>query len=226
MSEDTTTTTEETSVQADIVPQPEIVETQAVQAEEETQAADTQTSSDDAELLEWANKKGVKTDDPIAILKMAREAEKKMHETQSSIEAKALKQAVTTKGESEGLDDTSLLLSRLTVSEFYADHPDAKALDVTMGEIVNSKPHLANDLETVYELAKARVQPKEAIAAKQAGQREALAQVAKAEKAAPPQASATTREGVTQISDEQIANMTTAEYLAFKKDTGFNPFKG
>ena len=229
MSKDTTTTTEQESVQADVVsPQPEEPETQAVQAEEvsETSEADTtnQTeSSDDDELLAWAEKKGIKTDDPKVLLKMVKESEQKMHS--ATQEAKALKSTVNTVGEEQGYDETFQLINRLKVTEFYLNNPEAKQLDEQMAEIVTAKPYLAEDLETVYELAKARSSAVNNVAAKQQGQKEALAQVAKAEKAAPPNASATTREGVKQVDDAAIAAMSLAEYNAWKRESGFNPFK-
>jgi len=229
MSKDTTTTTEQESVQADVVsPQPEEPETQAVQAEEvsETSEADTtnQTeSSDDDELLAWAEKKGIKTDDPKVLLKMVKESEQKMHS--ATQEAKALKSTVNTVGEEQGYDETFQLINRLKVTEFYLNNPEAKQLDEQMAEIVTAKPYLAEDLETVYELAKARSSAVNNVAAKQQGQKEALAQVAKAEKAAPPNASATTREGVKQVDDAAIAAMSLAEYNAWKKESGFNPFQ-
>lgn len=224
MEEDTTTTTEQETVQADESSQPESPETQAVQSEEQSEETTDQTTSDeDAEILEWANKKGVKTDDPIALLKMVREGEKKMHTATN--EANALKNTINTTGEEQGYDDTSLLLNRLKVTEFYLNNPEAKALDEDMAEIVNKKPYLADDLETVFELAKARKSTVAMAAAKQTGRQEALAQVAQAEKAAPPNASATTRQGVSAVTDADIANMSAAEYIQYKQDhPEFNPF--
>jgi hypothetical protein len=222
--EDTTTTTEQETVQADESSQPESPETQAVQSEEQSEETTDQTTSDeDAEILEWANKKGVKTDDPIALLKMVREGEKKMHSATN--EANALKNTINTTGEEQGYDDTSLLLNRLKVTEFYLNNPEAKALDEDMAEIVNKKPYLADDLETVFELAKARKSTVAMAAAKETGRQEALAQVAQAEKAAPPNASATTRQGVANITDEDIGKMSAQEYLQFKQDhPEFKPF--
>lgn len=224
MEEDTTTTTEQETVQAQEIEQPESPETQAVQSEEQSEETTDQTTSDeDAEILEWANKKGVKTDDPIALLKMVREGEKKMHTATN--EANALKNTINTTGEEQGFDDTSLLLNRLKVTEFYLNNPEAKILDEDMAEIVNKKPYLADDLETVFELAKARKSTVAMAAAKETGRQEALAQVAKAEKAAPPNASATTRQGVANITDEDIGKMSAQEYLQFKQDhPEFKPF--
>lgn len=224
MEEDTTTTTEQETVQAQEIEQPESPETQAVQSEEQSEETTDQTTSDeDAEILEWANKKGVKTDDPIALLKMVREGEKKMHTATN--EANALKNTINTTGEEQGYDDTSLLLNRLKVTEFYLNNPEAKILDEDMAKIVTDKPYLADDLETVFELAKARKSTVAMAAAKETGRQEALAQVAKAEKAAPPNASATTRQGVANITDEDIGKMSAQEYLQFKQDhPEFNPF--
>jgi hypothetical protein len=226
MSEDTTTTTEQEPVQAEETPQPEQPETQAVQAEESNEeTADTtnQTDSSDDELMEWAEKKGIKTDDPKVLLKMVKESETKMHS--ATQEAKALKSTVNTIGEEVGLDDFSLRENRLRVLEFYLTNPDAKSLDEQMAEIVKAKPALADDLETVYELAKARSAATRELEAKKQGQKEALAAVAKAESAKPPQSSATTRESVGEVTDADIAKMTVAEYNQFKKDTGYNPFQ-
>lgn len=226
MEEDTTTTTEQETVQADESSQPESPETQAVQSEESDTSEDTtdQTTSDeDAEILEWANKKGVKTDDPIALLKMVREGEKKMHTATN--EANALKTSVNTINEEQGYDDTSALLNRLKVTEFYLNNPEAKTLDEDMAKIVTDKPYLADDLETVYELAKARKSTVAMATAKETGRQEALAQVAKAEKAAPPNASATTRQGVGKVTDEDIGKMSAKEYLQYRQDhPEFNPF--
>lgn len=224
MSDDTTTTTDADSVQAEEIPQLETSDTQAVQEVEETSDTTDQTdSSDETELMEWASKKGIQTDNTAALLKMVRESEKQMHN--ATQQAKELQSTVTTFGQDQGYDETSLLLNRLKVTDFYLNNPEAKQLDQQMAAIVTSKPYLAEDLETVYELAKARSNPIDAITARKVGQKEALAQVAKAEKAAPPNASATTRSGVKEFSDADIANMSLPEYNAWKKETGFNPFQ-
>jgi uncharacterized membrane protein YgaE (UPF0421/DUF939 family) len=227
MSVDTTTTTDVDSVQADESPELDTSTTQAVDVDNTSDTDQTtveaKESSEEAELLEWASKKGIKTDDPVAILKMARESEKMMHS--ATQEAKALKNSVEAVSEDEGLDRSDTLLNRLQVTEFYLNNPGAKDLDEQMAEIVTAKPYLANDLDTVYELAKSRASAVDNIAARQDGRKEALAQVAKAEKAAPPNASATTRQGKEDVTDADIANMTASEYIAFKKETGFDPFR-
>lgn len=231
--EDTTTSTVQDTVQAQETAQPEELGTQAVQeqvesvpdtTEEVTNSAPAEEStSEEAELLSWAEKKGVKTDDPVALLKMVRESEKKMHET--SQEARQLRETFNTIGEEQGLDDTSLLVNRLTVTDFYLNNPDARQYDDKMAQIVIERPYLANDLDTVYKLARFESAEAERLAQKQQVQKDTIAQVAKAEVAAPPQASASTRETApTEVTDEQIANMSLQEYEEWKKTTGYNPF--
>jgi len=229
MSEDTTTTTEEETVQAQETEQLEISETQAVQVEEtegdtqEEEATDTPDQTSDDETLEWATKKGLKLDDPIALAKMVRESEQRMHEATKA--ANALKTTIDTTGAEAGFDDTSLLLNRLKVNEFYLDNPEAKSLDDEMAKIVTEKPFLADDLSTVFELAKARSVATDTVNARKSGQQEALAQVAKAQKAAPPKASATTRQSPAAVTEEAIAAMSATEYVQFKKDNpDFKPF--
>ena len=231
--EDTTTSTVQDTVQAQETAQLEELGTQAVQeqvesvpdtTEEVTNSAPAEEStSEEAELLSWAEKKGVKTDDPVALLKMVRESEKKMHET--SQEARQLRETFNTIGEEQGLDDTSLLVNRLTVTDFYLNNPDARQYDDKMAQIVIERPYLANDLDTVYKLARFESAEQELLAQKQKVQKDTIAQVAKAEVAAPPQASASTRETApTEVTDEQIANMSLQEYEEWKKTTGYNPF--
>ena len=230
MSEDTTTSTDVDSGQAQETEQLDTSTTQAVQADEvDTSEADTtnQTSeSDDTDILEWASKKNIDVEniDKTQLLKMVKESEQKMHS--ATQEANALKTTVQTVGSDEGLDDTSLLLNRLKVTEFYINNPDAKSLDEDMAKIVNEKPYLADDLETVLEIARARRYTADTLAARQAGRKEALAVANKAEQAAPPQTSATTKATKTELTDADFANMSTAEYLEFKKNhPEFNPFK-
>lgn len=230
MSEDTTTTTEQEPVQAPTEAQPETPETQAVQ---EQVAPDTNPTSDgetpeqsvtesNDEILDWATKKGIKTDDPIAILKMVRESESKMHEATN--EAKQLREAVQTAGENDNNDESVNLLNRLRVTDFYLNNPQARQLDAEMAQVVAEKPWMAEDLQSVFEIASFRAAQQANVAQTEASRKQNLAQAAKAETAAPPQASATTREAPAQVTDEDIAKMTPAEYAEWKKETGFNPF--
>jgi hypothetical protein len=236
--EDTTTSEGQIEEQAPQA-QPEIVDTnQAVTEEDDSYLAssevDTQdsveddnNSSDDLseeELLNWASKKGIKTDNTAAMLKMVRDAEKKMHETQSSIEARKLREAVVEADTYSGVSDIDIALNRLAVREFYLDNPEAKLYDDQMATIVKDKPYLANDLETLYLLAKAKNMNIEQDVIKKQARKEALTQAAKAEAAAPPNNSASTRETPKAITDEDIASMSLEQYRVWKESENFNPF--
>lgn len=236
--EDTTTSKDLIDEQASQT-QPEVVDTEKAVTEEDnsyvaSSEVDTQdsveddgNSSDDLseeELLSWASKKGIKTDNTAAMLKMVRDAEKKMHETQNSIEARKLREAVAEADTYSGVSDIDIALNRLAVREFYLDNPEAKQYDEEMAAIVKDKPYLANDLDTLYLLAKAKnINVEQDVIVKQA-RKEALTQAAKAEAAAPPNNSASTRETPKEITEEDIANMTLTEYKAWKESEGFNPF--
>lgn len=226
--EDTTTSEGQFDEQASET-QPEQFDTeQAVNEQDNVETQDSDDSSQEEwsndDYLNWASKKGIKTDDTVAMLKMVRESEKKMHQTQTNVEARKLREAVSEADTYGGVSEVDIALNRLAVREFYLDNPEAKAYDETMAEIVKDKPYLANDLETVYLIAKAKNLKVEEDVIKKQARKEALAEAAKAEAAAPPKKSASTRGEIKEISDEDIANMTLAEYRAWKESEGFNPF--
>lgn len=163
--------------------------------------------------------KGLSTDDPKKLLKMVRESESKMHEATN--EASKLRDSVQTVSQDEGQDDVYQLINRLKVTEFYLTNPEARQYDDKMAEILDEKPYLAGDLNTLYDLARFRSADEKLVQERQAGKKEALQQVKKSEIASPPQASSTTRK---QPSDEIPEFTSVAEYEAWKKETGFNPF--
>lgn len=225
MSEDTTTPTTQDDTQAQDA-QPEAPETQAVQETEvstdDAQPAATGDSSDE-ELTAWAEKKGIDPNDPVKLMKMVRESESKMH--QATQEASQLRDVVQDAAPSTGnqsQDEAYGLINRLRVTEFFLNNPDARQLEAQMAEIVEKKPYLAEDLDTVLVLAQSKSAPRDAQIERQAGRKEALQAVAKAEKAAPPAASASTRQ---QPSDKIPEFSSVAEYDAWKAKTGFDPFK-
>src|SRR5680860_779020 len=212
--EDTTTSVAQDTTLADESSEPaELETTQAVQEDTEERPADEQpttsedsddlasetqgteddsANSDEAELLEWAKKKGVKTDDPVALLKMVRESETKMHA--ATAEARKLSDTTKALGEADGVSKEEALYNSLTVKEFYLDNPDAKNYDEGMAKILEEKPYLSSDLTTLYKLAKYDTTESNLDTVRKQARQEALAQAAKAESAAPPTASASTRE--------------------------------
>lgn len=148
-------------------------------------------NSDDTELKEWAAKKNLPLDDPLKIAKMYRESEKQLGK-KGQQEGK-LKAAVTEANTSAGVDDIQSLRNEVTALNFQLNHPEAKALEPLMVQILEEKPWLASDLETVLDVAKGRSLTTDAmrVAERQAGGKEALAQAEKAARAAQPRASAT-----------------------------------
>ena len=221
MEETTTSTPQDEQTQA-AEPQLESQETQAVQEPAAAESPNTQPAeepSDDKELLDWASKKGISTDDPVKLLKMVRESETKMH--QATNEASKLRDGVQEVAQNDGQDDVYQLINRLKVTEFYLNNPNARDYDGKMAEILEDKPYLANDLETLYDLARFKSADEKLVEARQAGKTEALKQITKSELAAPPQNTATTR----QTPSDEIPNFTSVEdYEAWKSKTGFDPF--
>lgn len=191
---------------------------QTSDAEETGPQAD---NSEDTDIKEWAAKKNLPLDDPMKIAKMYRESEKELG--RKGQEAGQLAKASETASESLGVDDLQATNNRLSVLEFYTVNPEARDYDGKMAEILNDKPYLAQDLDTLYVLAKARTAEAELLAARQAGKKDALSAAAQAEQAGAPKATATTRETPKAVSDEEIGNMTPVEYATWRQNN--NPFR-
>jgi hypothetical protein len=157
-------------------------------AEAEAEAED---DSEEAELKEWAAKKNLPLDNPLAMAKMVREADQKVGK--KGHEQGQLKKAVTEANTNAGVDDVQSLRNEVTALNFKIEHPEARELEPLMVQILDEKPWLASDLDAVLDIAKGRSvsQSADVIAARQAGGKEALAQAEKAARAAQPRASAT-----------------------------------
>lgn len=229
MNEETTTSTQvDESQAATESQQPDTTTEQAVQDVEETSET---TSSDsvpaeesDEEIKSWAEKKGLKLDDPIALAKMIREGDKKV--TEASQKASELGKSVDTASSEIGLDDVAALKNQVAVMQFYQTYPDARQMDSEMAKTLEEKPYFANDLEGLYFYTKGLQADKDLVAARQAGSKEALAASAQAERATTPRASATNRQAPSQISDDEIAGMTLKQYddaIAAGKITPWGP---
>ncbi len=213
MDEDTTTpvaedTGAEQAQPVDVAPA-EAVEPTAVDTEEETPVAPAEGVSDeDTELTDWASKKGLELDSDNAkkAAKMAREAERAMH--QKAQKASELEKTVTVQSDAEaeavaeatGQDPE--LLKRLqrvevrdNVRDFWntplpnGDMPD-RSIEQAMIEQVTAKPYLAGDLRSLY--ATALFESGGVAAVKSQGKREALQSLAHKQQAAVPTGNATT----------------------------------
>jgi len=208
MDEETTTPApEETG--ADTA-QPVTTETTAAEptasatTEEQTTEAPEGAPDEDAELSDWASKKGLELDSDNAkkAAKMAREAEKAMH--QKAQKASELEKA--TVAISDEVAETSAaatgqdpeLLKRLQavetkemVRDFWNQDGIDRKYEPAMIELLKTKPYLAGDLESLYAVA---VQKSGGVAAvKSQGKREALESLAHTQQAAVPGGSATTK---------------------------------
>lgn len=178
-------------------------------SEPEQAESSTEDDSEEAELKEWAAKKNLPLDDPLAMAKMYRESEKKLGK--KGQQEGQLKAAVTTANNAAGVDDVQSLRNEMTALNFKLDHPEARELEPIMVEILDEKPYLASDLDAVLDIAKGRTvsQGAETLAARKAGGKEALAQAEKAARAAQPRASATQPgyENKNRITPENVDDM-------------------
>lgn len=230
------TTTEETfeSVAAELQSQPQTDESSTADSttNETSQSDETVETgpqdgdnSEEAEIKEWAAKKGLDLSDPVAVARAAREAEKAFHS--KSTEASKLKKAMGEQGKESGEDElqaeTYETLNRLKVAEFYNEHPDAKELDTVMADILDEKPWLAQDLESLYAVAQAKTAVIKTAEARQEGQREERARIAQAQAAGAPKASATGKETPKRVTEQDIENMSAREYADLKA-SGWNPY--
>ena len=223
--EETTTSTPVDDTQAPVKEElAESTKEQAVETEtassppEESQETEGEVSEED-EIKAWAEKKGLKLDDPIAMAKMIREGDKKVTEvTQQAKLGDSVKTA------SADLDDVQQLRNEVAVINFFQKYPDARELETDMAKVIDEKPYLASDLDALYFYTKGVQADKGLVAAKQAGSKEALAKVAAAERAAAPKTSATVRTSPTKLTNEDIKNMSLAEYKQARDDGQIETF--
>lgn len=209
-----------TTTQADTSTDEQAVETDASSPKTEEQVEETSDeTSEAAEIKAWAEKKGLPLDDPLAMAKMVREGDKKVTEAGQSA-----KLDTSVKTASANLDEVQQLRNEVAVINFFQKYPDARELETDMAKIVEERPYLASDLDALYFYTKGIQADTGLVAAKQAGSKEALAAVAKAERAGAPKASATTRTTPTKLTNEDIKKMSLAEYQQAKADGKIDPF--
>lgn len=213
------------------IPQPETTEPAEaeVTTEETSQEAPTEVepSNEDNSTVEWLKNKGIDPSSPEAIEKvaeMARNAEKAMHskaQKASELE-KAIDSGITQEAESLGLSDDDRLdiariKTKLTVREFFDAVPEAKEYEQAMISELAAKPHLANDLESLYATAVFKSGGLESV--KSQTKRDTLESLAHKQTAAVPRGNATNGsqiESATAITpqnvDQMVARMSVEEY--------------
>lgn len=189
-----------------------VVETQPVEAVA-TEAVETPTTQPEGqteqveptqvdELDTWAKAKGLEldSDNTRKAAKMAREAERAMHEKArkaSELEKSFVAQSdeiAEQVAESTGQDpETIKRLQRIEVKEavrdFWDSNPDARKYEADMVKLVAERPHLAGDLDALY--ATAVIMSGGLDAVKSQGKREALESLAQKQQATAPMGNAT-----------------------------------
>lgn len=166
----------------------------APEPEKESEAQATAEPTDDVES--WAKEKGLPLDDPVKLAKMYRDAEKKMHEATSKareLETATVAQAPLEYTGNPDVDSltaqVNTLLIKNNVNDFFSNNPQAREYESKMAEIVTQRPHLQNDLDALYALA--RTDPSREAQIKQDGGREALTNLAQKQQQIPPGTNAT-----------------------------------
>lgn len=157
---------------------------------------DSEESED--EIRQWAEQKGLSLDDPIALARNQRNLERKLNE--QGQEVGQLRQQVgsqaeeSTEAQTEQDAEQSRVLAQLKVTDFYLNNPEAKQYDQKMAEVVKEKPYLANDLDALLTLAKAKTSDEEKLEQRQKGKQEALQQVNQSQRQGAPKTSATKKQ--------------------------------
>lgn len=190
---------------------PETTESGSAEEQSTTEKETEETSSSDDDLETWAKEKNLPLDDPLALAKMYRESEKKMHQT--GAEAAELRKRVgkqaeesAEQGEDQEVTDTRKLLTQLAVTDFYLNNPEARKYDDKMAEILTDKPYLVNDLDTLYIIAKAKTSDEELLAARKSGEKNALSSANKSQRQGSPSMAATNK-GTSEKEDPIMAGL-------------------
>lgn len=218
--------------QGQAIPEPDKTEQEEAveQTTEPTQEAPeskepSEEKPEENSTVEWLKKKGVDPNSPEAIEKvaeMARNAEKAMHakaQKASELE-KAIDDGITQEAQVQGFTDEDRLdivrlKTKMNVREFFDANPEAKPLEQAMIAELQTKPHLAGDLESLY--ANAVLKSGNIDAAKSQGKKEALESLAQKQTAAVPRGSAvssvSTPAAITPDNvDQMVAGMSPEEY--------------
>lgn len=164
--------------------------------EEGDTAPETQATASDDDVEAWAKKKGLPLEDPVKLAQMYRDAERKMHEATSKareFNSAVINQPLVDLTGNPVVDQLANQVNQLTiqnkVQSFFDAVPEAREFESKMAELVIERPHLKNDLDALYALA--RNDPSREAELKREGGREALTNLAQKQQAIPPSAGAT-----------------------------------
>lgn len=231
MEDNTTTSTASDTPQAGDNPQLTDQGQEAVQTQEHTETnpeksqeqgpGEQPDNSEDDDLREWAAKKNLPLDDPIKLAKMYREAERKIG---SQPAGETLTDATAKANEQLGVDDVQSLRTEMQITRFFTANPDAAQYEGKMVEILDTKPYLGQDFDTLYKVAKSEVADERAMQARKQGRQEALTLTAQAERAGAPQTNATTRAQPKDLTDADVRDMSMEEYNAAVASGRIKPY--
>lgn len=157
-------------------------------------------ANDTEDLNKFATAKGYDpeklSDGERKALDMARNAEKRMHEATEKareLETTAVGQVPVEYTGNTQVDtlakSVNTLLIQNNVRDFFSNNPEARQYEPKMAEIVTARPHLQNDLDALYALA--RTDPSVEADIKAQGGKEALTALAQKQSQIPPGAGAT-----------------------------------
>lgn len=172
----------------------ESAEVSTQEPQTDPQGTDESVTTEADEDVEWLKNKGIDPGSESALkatAKLARDAEREFHKSRQEAKTPALQEQALQAIEPDEFDPTAARLqaveTRLAVTDFYSNNPEAKALDAEMASLVQSKPYLAQDLDSLYKLAKADKYEADIKAAESKGRDAAKAEIARAGAATQPQ---------------------------------------
>lgn len=201
----------------------------------------TDNESDvDPELEKWANSQNIslQTENEIKLAKRLRDTQRGLHE--KSNEARQLKSKYDEAAQEVAAGDKGVTDSaKLARMEFFMDNPDAKELEGAMFDIAIAAKDAGDTAgfkyfqtpqgwRTLLQIAKAQQAESTNEDSYTAGRADERMKIAKKQQASTGRRNSTNPAPTSgQVTDEQINNMSLAQYEKFRKENpSWNPFKG
>jgi hypothetical protein len=232
MDEDTTTSAPVETGAASAQPAPAettvAVEPTDTATEVQTEATTASADDDDAQLADWASKKGLQldSDNTRKAAKMAREAEKLAGRhgqragelekaTQAVADDNAAAEAAATGQDPELLKRLQRVEVKEAVRDFWNDPSHDAAMESKMIEVLADKPYLAGDLDSLY--AVAVMQSGGVSAVQSQAKKDTLSELAQKQQAAVPRGNATTHAAPKEKDFKDLSIKEMEERLGFAK---------
>lgn len=197
-----------------------------VPATDDSAATETKVSDEAQEIAQWSEKRGTPIDpsdeNAVKLAKSLRETQQKYHEANQ----KSVNQLV----DENATDDYQQLQAKMKVMEFFNENPDAKQYKAKMEQILNDKATLdpsavmtyANDLDSLYKLARFDDLDNQTQAAADAAKQEERERLARESQTTTgrPAATTTSTASKAQITRKDFERMTPSEFAAIR-DTNY-----